>query len=49
MPWCRLSAEIHEGVGDVGIIIDEAAVRIGETEEGLDISDVAGCWPGLDC
>ena len=49
MPWCHLLAEIREGVGDVRIIIDEAAVKIGETEEGLDISDVAGCQPGLDC
>ena len=43
--WQRLC----EGVGDVRIVIDEAVVSIGETEEGLDISDVAGCWPGLDC
>ena len=43
MPWCRLSAEVHEGMGDVRVVIDEAVVEVSETKERLDILDVVGC------
>src|ERR1700677_714645 len=48
-PWCCLLAEVCEGVGDVGVVVNEAAVEVGEPKERLDVPDVAGCWPCLDC
>ena len=48
-PWCHLSAEVCEGVGDVRVVIDEVVVEVGEPKERLDILDVVGCRPCLDC
>ena len=47
-PGCCFSAKICEGVGDVRIVINESAVEIGESQEGLDIMDIAGYGPSLN-
>ena len=33
---------------NVGVVVDEATVEVRETEEGLDVLHLAGCWPIRD-
>ena len=43
-----LLGEVEEGMGDVGVIGDEAAVEIGEAKEGANIFHLGGGRPTCD-
>ena len=43
-----LLEEASEREDDAGVAFDEAAVEVGEAEEGLEVSDRLRLWPGED-
>ncbi len=43
--WCLLAGESGEGYDDFGVILDEASVEVGESEERLDFLDGTRDWP----
>ncbi|KIO04543.1 hypothetical protein M404DRAFT_142950, partial [Pisolithus tinctorius Marx 270] len=48
-PRSTLSCEASEGNDDVGVVINETSVEIGETKEGLDVSHLLQLRPVVDC
>ncbi|KAG6882681.1 hypothetical protein C0993_009598, partial [Termitomyces sp. T159_Od127] len=48
VPWSVLSHEPVEGFGDLGVIINEPAVEVGETKEGLHLFYTLGQRPVED-
>ena len=47
-PQCRFSAKVSEWLCDFRIPIDESSVKVGETQERLYITHIAGFRPCLD-
>jgi len=43
-----LMSELSQRNNDVGVIVDESAVEVGETEEGLDVFDFPRLRPVAD-
>ena len=43
-----LLGEVKEGVGDSGVVRDEAAVEVGEAKEGAHFLDLSGDRPAGD-
>jgi hypothetical protein len=46
VPWFVLFSEVDEEVGNIGVVINEAMVEIGKTEEETDSFDSGGSRPG---
>ncbi|KIO08845.1 hypothetical protein M404DRAFT_133174 [Pisolithus tinctorius Marx 270] len=49
VPRSTLSREASEWNDDVGVVINEASVEIGEAKEGLDVSHLLWLRPVTDC
>ena len=47
-PWCHFSAKVSEWVCDFQVPIDELSVKVGEAQERLYITHIAGLRPCLD-
>src|SRR5882672_8427032 len=48
VPRGTLAGKTHEWNGDFGISINETMIKVGETEEGLNVLDFLGFRPILD-
>ncbi|KIO07652.1 hypothetical protein M404DRAFT_136010 [Pisolithus tinctorius Marx 270] len=49
VPRSTLSREASEWNDDVGVVINESSIEIGETKEGLDVSHLLRLRPVADC
>ncbi|KIO14045.1 hypothetical protein M404DRAFT_121769 [Pisolithus tinctorius Marx 270] len=49
VPRSTLSREASERNDDVGVVINESSIEIGETKEGLDVSHLPQLRPVMDC
>ncbi|KIO00453.1 hypothetical protein M404DRAFT_152859 [Pisolithus tinctorius Marx 270] len=49
VPRSTLSREASERNDDVGVVINESSIEIGETKEGLDVSHLPRLRPVADC
>jgi hypothetical protein len=43
--YCALPEKAGEREDNAGVALDEATVEVGETEEGLEVSDRPWLWP----